>query len=165
MTRRDDVGELLEGDGAEDTMLDGKGDNTGDAGNRYEGSLRFGTTAAEASRGQSLDQLLSEEEPDTVDQGGELDSSDRRPRRELAQLVTGGEGSHSRTDPDLIGPDQGDTNLSAEEAALHVIEPPPDTDQGVRLSRLDQTPHSSHQLRTPVRNGDAFALDHLSHPA
>jgi hypothetical protein len=33
----------------------------------------------------------------------------------------GAEGSHSRTDPDLIGPDQGDTNLSADEAALHVI--------------------------------------------
>ena len=62
MTRRDDTGELLEGDGTEDTMLDGNGDNTGDAGDRYRGSLRFGTTAAEASRGQSLDQLLAEEE-------------------------------------------------------------------------------------------------------
>jgi len=145
MTRRDDVGELLEGDGAEDTMLDGKGDNTGDAGNRYEGSLRFGTTAAEASRGQSLDQLLSEEEPDTVDQGGELDSSDRRPRRELAQLVTGGEGSHSRTDPDLIGPDQGDTNLSAEEAALHVIEPAPAQTQTRAYGSPDSIRRRTHR--------------------
>ena len=29
MTRRDDAGEILEGDGTEDTMLDGNGDNTG----------------------------------------------------------------------------------------------------------------------------------------
>jgi len=39
--------------------------------------------------------------------------------------MTGGDGSHSRTDPDLVGPDRGDTGLSAEEAALHVIQLPP----------------------------------------
>lgn len=125
MTRRDDVGELLEGDGTEDTVLDGTGDNTGDAGDGYRGSLRFGTTATEASRGQSLDQLLAEEEPDAVDdEAGVPEWSDRRPRRELAQLVTSGAGSHSRTDPDLVGLDRGDSGLSAEEAALHVMEPP-----------------------------------------
>lgn len=122
MTRRDDAGELLEGDGTEDTMLDQDGDNTGDAGDRYRGSLLFGTTAAEESRGQSLDQLLAEEEPDSGDnQAGHAEWRDRRPQRELAQLVTGGEGSHSRTDPNLLGVDRADTSLSAEEAALHVI--------------------------------------------
>jgi len=125
MTRRDDAGELLEGDGAEDTMLDGDGDNTGDAGDRYRGSRRFGTTAAEEARGQSLDQRLAEDEPDPVEDGQEPEwSDDRRQRRELAQLVTGGDGSHSRTDPDLVGLDRGDTRLSAEEAALHPIELP-----------------------------------------
>ena len=120
MSRRDDVGELLEGDGAEDTMLDSDGDNTGDAGDGYRGSLRFGTTAAEESRGESLDQLLAEEEPDAVaDAAEDLDWDDRSPRREIAQLLTGGEGSHSRTDPDLLGEDQGDAGLSAEEAAVH----------------------------------------------
>ena len=44
MTRRDDVGEVLEGDGAEDTLLDGNGDNTGDAGERYRGSRRRSLT-------------------------------------------------------------------------------------------------------------------------
>ena len=122
MTRRDDVGEFLEGDGTEDTMLDGAGDNTGDAGDRYRGSLQFGTTSAEESRGQSLDQLLAEEEPDgDDDRAADDDWSDRRPRREIAQLMTGGEGSHSRTDPDLIGMDRRDAGLSAEEAAVHVI--------------------------------------------
>jgi hypothetical protein len=122
MTRRDDVGEFLEGDGAEDTMLDGDGDNTGDAGDRYRGSLRFGTTAAEESRGQSLDQLLAEEEPEADDDGAaNEDWSDRGPRREIAQLMTGGEVAHSRTDPDLLGTDRRDAGLSAEEAAMHVI--------------------------------------------
>lgn len=122
MSRRDDVGELLEGDGAEDTVLDGDGDNTGDAGDRYRGSRRFGTTAAEEARGQSLDQRLAEEEPDPVRDGREHEwSDDRRQRREVAQEVTGGAGRHSRTDPDLVGPDQSDSGLTAEEAALHVI--------------------------------------------
>ena len=125
MTRRDDAGEILEGDGTEDTMLDGNGDNTGDAGARYRGSLRFGTTATEQSQGQSLDQLLAEEEPDAVDEGEDPEWSDRDTQRDISQLVAGGDGSHSRTDPDLVGPDKGDTGLSAEEAALHVTEPPP----------------------------------------
>jgi hypothetical protein len=125
MTRRDDAGELLEGDGAEDTTLDIDGDNTGDAGDRYRGSRRFGTTAAEEARGQSLDQRLAEEEPDPVEDGRQPDwSDDRRQRREVAQLVTGGRGSHSRTDPDLVGLDRDDAGLSAEEAALHPIQPP-----------------------------------------
>jgi hypothetical protein len=132
MTRRDDVGEILEGHGAEDTMLDGDGDNTGDAGDRYMGSLLFGTTAAEQSRGQSHDQRLAEEEPDTVDGDGAIPEwdDDRRTQREIAQLVSGADGSHSRTDPDLIGPDIGDLGLSAEEAALHVTQLPaePTTD-------------------------------------
>lgn len=122
MTRRDDVGEILEGDGTEDTQLDGGGDNTGDAGDAFRGSLLFGTTAAEALRGQSLEGLLAEEVPDAVDgEVGVTELSDRRLRRDLAQLFSGGEGTHSRTDPDLVGPDRDDTGLAAEEAALHVI--------------------------------------------
>ena len=124
MPRRDDAGEFLEGDGTEDTQLDENGDNTGDAGDRYRGSDRFGTTAAEQSQGESLNQRLADEEPDAVDDdGGDPDWSDRRTDRDIAQLVTGGEGSHSRTDPDLVGPDQRDTGLSAEEAALHEVDP------------------------------------------
>ena len=64
MTRRDSVGEFLEGEGAADTMLDADGDNTGDAGDGYRGCRRFGTTAAEEALGQSLDQRLAEEVPD-----------------------------------------------------------------------------------------------------
>jgi hypothetical protein len=123
MTRRDDVGEPLEGDGAEDTMLDGDGDNTGDAGDRYRGCGRFGTTAAEEARGQSLDQRLAEEEPEPVEDGREPAwSDDRRQRRDVAQLMAGADGSHSRTDPDLVGLDRGDASLSAEEGALHPVQ-------------------------------------------
>jgi hypothetical protein len=131
MTRRDDVGEVLEGDGVEDTTLDGDGDNTGDAGDRYRGSLLFGTTAAEQAPGQSLEQRLSEEEPDPVDDDSETPAGeDRRTQREIAQVVGGGDGSHSRTDPDLVGQDLVGSDLSAEEAALHVTQLPrgPTTD-------------------------------------
>jgi hypothetical protein len=122
MTRRDDTGGLLEGDGAEDTFIDGVGDNTGDAGDRYRGSLWFGTTAEEQSRGQSLEQRLLEEEPDLIDDAvADADGRRRRDRRDIRQLVTGGSGSHSRTDPDLIGLDAGDADVSAEESALHLV--------------------------------------------
>ncbi len=122
MTRRDDAGGLLEGDGAEDTLLDADGDNTGDAGDRYQGCDRFGTTAAEQARGESLNQRLAEEEPDSVEDGRQPAwSDDRRQRRDLAQEVSGRDGSHSRTDPDLVGRGEGDRGLSAEEAALHLI--------------------------------------------
>jgi hypothetical protein len=130
MTRRDDVGELLEGDGTEDTTLDGDGDNTGDAGDQYRGSLRFGTTAAEASRGQSLQQRLVEEEPEANQEQRDGEWSDRASEREIAQLVAGADASHSRTDPDLVGPDRADTTLPAEEAAMHVIQPRPPTAAG-----------------------------------
>jgi hypothetical protein len=122
MPRRDDVGEFLEGDGAEDTTLD-DGDNTGDAGHRYQGCRQFGTTASEAARGQSLEQRLTAEEPDLAGDGaGGLGwSDDRSQRRELARAVIGGDGSHSRTDPDLLGPDPPGKGLSAEEVALHPI--------------------------------------------
>ena len=132
MTRRDDVGEFLEGHGAEDTVLDGDGDNTGDAGDRYWGSVLFGTTAAEQSRGESHDRRLAEEEPETVDGDDEVPEWEdtRRTQREIAQLVSGADGSHSRTDPDLIGLDLGELGLSAEEAALHMTDLPaePTTD-------------------------------------
>jgi hypothetical protein len=107
------------------TRCSGDGDNAGDAGDGYRGSLRFGTTAAEQARGLFLDRLLAEEEPDAAedDGGADLEAGDRRARRELAQLVAGADGSHSRTDADLIGPDRIDADLSAEEAALHVIRP------------------------------------------
>ncbi len=120
MTRHDDAGGLLEGDGTEDTVLDGDGDNCGDAGDRYQGSLRFGTTAAEHARGQSLDAQLAQEEPEGASDGQER-SQGRRDEQELSQLMTGGDGSHSRTDPDLIGLDRSQRGLSAEEAAMHMI--------------------------------------------
>ncbi|HEY9379194.1 MAG TPA: hypothetical protein VIQ02_19115 [Jiangellaceae bacterium] len=126
MTRRDDVGEILEGDGAEDTLVDASGDNTGDAGDHYRGSVLFGVTAAEQALGQSLDQRIAEEEPDPGDTEAEIPAGDdRRTRREIAELISGADVSHSRTDPDLVGRDVGDWGLSAEEAALHLTQLPP----------------------------------------
>ena len=122
MTRRDDAGEMLEGHGAEDTFLDDIGDNTGDAGDRYRASLWFGTTADEQARGESLEQRLLEEEPDLIlDEEVGVDLAGRRDRNEIRHLVMGGDGSHSRTDPELVGLDTADAGLAAEERALHVI--------------------------------------------
>jgi hypothetical protein len=69
-----------------------------------------------------LRQRLVEEEPDTNEQQRDPDWSGRPSEREIAQLMAGAGGSHSRTDPDLVGPDRTDTTLSAEEAAMHVIQ-------------------------------------------
>jgi hypothetical protein len=122
MTRRDSVGELLEGGGTEDTTIDTVGDNTGDSGDEYRAAFFFGTTSAETLRGQSLEGLLAAEEPDMPSaEGANPEVTDRRLRRDLAQLLGSGEGSHSRTDPDLLGRDRIETGLSAEEAALHLI--------------------------------------------
>jgi len=64
-------------------------------------------------------------EPDADDdEDGDPDWSDRRTQREIAQLVTGGEGSHSRTDPDLVGLDRA-TWAGRPKWPLHVAKPPP----------------------------------------
>ncbi len=52
----------LDGDDLTADVLD-----TGiDAGEGYRGATRFGTTAEEERRGESLDQLLAEEEPEAA---------------------------------------------------------------------------------------------------
>ena len=120
MTRRDDAGGILEGDGTEDTTLDDDGDNTGDAGEQYRGCLRFGTTTAEAARGPWLDQLLAEEEPDPVGDalGGLMGAT-------VVPAVSWLSWSAAATDrtrgPIRTSLGWTEAGLSAEEAALHVI--------------------------------------------
>ncbi|AUG82201.1 hypothetical protein CFP65_7630 [Kitasatospora sp. MMS16-BH015] len=83
--------------------------------NRYRASLAFGTTAAEARRGESLDQLLAEEEPDEP-----AESVDDRwadgPSPRAGRLV--------RDSSDTIGFDLGPDGgaASAEEAAVHLTD-------------------------------------------
>jgi uncharacterized protein DUF5709 len=96
---------------------------------------RFGTTLAEERSGESLDQLLAEEEPDAdpyqdPDPAAESDLpregpepyDEQQPR--AGRLVQEDEGAHPDTEPDLVAEDVGiDAGAaSAEEAAVHVTD-------------------------------------------
>lgn len=108
-----DPSESLTGDNTEDPL---------DAGysppDREPRATRFGTTAEEQREGESLDQLLAEEEPD-VDAADWVDS-EADPR--AGRLVAPDEGAHSDEESDEVAFDVGRAGYasSAEEAAMHV---------------------------------------------
>jgi hypothetical protein len=87
----------------------------------------FGSTADEALQGESLDQRIAQEEPDT-DPYAEVDDDfldDGEVGTERAgRLVDPDEGSGEDTEKDLVGDDVGIDGAasSAEEAAVHIIE-------------------------------------------
>ena len=102
-----------------------------DAGEGYRGANRFGTTAEEERRGESLDQLLAEEEPDVAADGEWTDeddpSDDDHPSDPRSgRLVAPDEGAHTDEEKDVVASDVGidGGGASAEEAAVHVIEDP-----------------------------------------
>ncbi len=110
-----------------------------DAGEAYRGVTRFGTTWAEERRGESLDQLLAEEEPD---QAPDLEWSDedaptddgRVPRRRAGRLVSAGwPGSDVQAIAFEVGVDGG--GATAEEAAMHLTDDPPLHDLPLHDSR------------------------------
>src|SRR5665213_2544437 len=80
----------LEDDGvldASDTLDGDPGDDPLDAGyaapDRWSAGERFGTTAEEERQGESLDQLLAEEEPDVdpyADEPEDVNEADEAPR-------------------------------------------------------------------------------------
>ena len=87
---------------------------------RDPGTDRWGTTAFEESQGESLDQLLSEEEPDVFEQEAPLDDADPRAGR----LVAENEGIGPDEEKDEVATDAGfaGSAASAEEAAVHVVD-------------------------------------------
>jgi uncharacterized protein DUF5709 len=111
---------------ASDTLEGDPGDDPLDQGilpaDRWSAGERYGTTAAEEEAGESLDQLLAEEEPD-VDPYAE-DYQDTTPDPRAGRLVAQDEGSHPDTEPDLVAEDVGIDGgaASAEEAAVHRID-------------------------------------------
>ena len=115
---------------ASDTLEGDPGDDPLDAGiippDRWSAGEGFGTTLAEERAGESLDQLLAEEEPDPdpyadadLPAGG-LDDGQAEPRSGL--LVADDEGSHPDAEADLVAHDVGIDGgaATAEEAAVHV---------------------------------------------
>lgn len=130
-----------------DSLEDGPTSDPLDTGilptDRYYGADRFGTTEEEEEEGESLDQLLAEEEPDITldpaedgeDEGadGDEDAGDEDvdglllddgadPR--AGRLVAADEGTHSDEEADLVARDVGIDGgaAGAEEAAVHVVD-------------------------------------------
>ncbi len=98
---------------------------------RWSAGERFGSTLAEEREGESLDQLLAEEEPDTDpyrDAGAGLPREGPEPNDEpqprAGRLVQEDEGAHPDREPDLVAEDVGiDAGAaSAEEAAVHLTD-------------------------------------------
>jgi hypothetical protein len=124
----------LEDDGtldASDTLDGDPGDDPLDTGilppDRWSAGEGFGTTLAEERAGESLDQLLAEEEPDpdpyaeaAEAEDDPLTGDDLEPR--AGRLVAEDEGSHPDTEADLVARDVGIDGgaATAEEAAVHV---------------------------------------------
>ena len=132
-----------------DTLSGAPGDDPLDRGvvppERWSAGVRGGTTEAEQAEGESLDQLLAEEEPDpaldfTDDepqdvQEVELDEDagdedvdglllDDGPDPRAGRLVAEDEGAHPDEEEDLVASDVGidGGGATAEEAAMHVVE-------------------------------------------
>jgi Family of unknown function (DUF5709) len=115
---------------------------------RWSAGVRYGVTAGEQAEGESLDQLLAEEEPDDTldydededeDEDGayaeDLDEDagdeyvdglllDAGPDPRAGRLVAEDEGAHPDDEEDLVARDVGIDGgaATAEEAAMHVVE-------------------------------------------
>jgi hypothetical protein len=100
---------------------------------RWSAGIRYGTTAEEEEEGESLDQLLSEEEPD-IDPYADDDDQDedeltRRGYEEdprSGRLVAQDEGLGPDEDDQAFAEDVGIDYgaASAEEAAIHTVDDP-----------------------------------------
>ena len=135
-----------------DTLFGAPGDDPLDRGvvppERWSAGVRYGDTAAEQREGESLAQLLAEEEPDdtlelTEDEleddeeepediedfdAGDEDVDglllDDGPDPRAGRLVAEDEGAHPDEEEDLVARDVGIDGgaATAEEAAVHVVE-------------------------------------------
>lgn len=137
-----DASETLDGDIGDDPL---------DTGvippQHWSAGMRYGTTAEEEEEGESLDRLLSEEEPDDDgfddldDEVPEATGSDEDdedagdeyvdglllddgPDPRAGRLVAEDEGTHSVSEADLVARDAGIDSgaATAEEAAVHIVE-------------------------------------------
>jgi hypothetical protein len=131
----EDDGVLEPADSLESDDLTGDVLDTGvDAGDAYRGATRFGTTPEEERRGESLDQLLAEEEPDIgpdapwTDEEAPTDE-DRAWERRAGRLVAADQGAHPDDESEAVATEVGIDGgaASAEEAAVHLTDDPPFT--------------------------------------
>jgi hypothetical protein len=138
---------------ASDTLDGDPGDDPLDRGvvapQRWSSAIRHSSTGAEQQAGESLDELLAEEEPDVADEvedepigdptwdedAGDEDVDglllDDGPDPRAGRLVAEDEGAHPDEEADLVARDTGidGGGATAEEAAIHVVE---DDDTDIR---------------------------------
>ncbi|HEY7487218.1 MAG TPA: DUF5709 domain-containing protein [Streptosporangiaceae bacterium] len=137
----EDEGVLDASDTLDDDLVEDPLDTGVAPPDRWAGADRYGTTAAEERAGESLDQLLAEEEPD-IGADDDLDESDededdaadedeltRRGYEQEARagrLVEEDEGLSEDEEADAVARDVGvDAGAAgAEEAAIHVVDDP-----------------------------------------
>ena len=139
----DDEGQLSANDTLEDRGLDDALDEGYSPPERPRGLDAFGTTAAEQQRGETLEQRLRQEEPDpTADPDAPLSRNDLDDDEALSEsdeffdddevgdqragrLRAPDEGIFEDDEKDEIAEDTGIDGgaASAEEAAVHIIEP------------------------------------------
>jgi Family of unknown function (DUF5709) len=109
---------------ASDTLDGDPGDDPLDQGiappDKWSAGEGFGTTAEEQEEGESLDELLSEEEPEPDPYSDNLPYDTEQDQRS-GRLVAEDEGAHPDAEEDLVARDVGiDAGAaSAEEAAVH----------------------------------------------
>jgi hypothetical protein len=110
--------ESLTGDDADEIMQTGYSPPE-----REPHNLRDAPTPFEESQGESLDERLSEEEPDISPDDPDTSAADPRAGR----LVAPDEGAHPDDESDAIAADVGPAGYasSAEEAAMHVVDGEP----------------------------------------
>jgi nitroreductase len=115
-----DASDTLDGDPGEDPLDQGIAPP-----DRWSAGEGYGTTAAEQEQGESLDELLAEEEPEPDPYAEAETEDDRRygsePEARAGRLVAPDEGAHPDAEADLVAQDVGiDAGAaSAEEAAVH----------------------------------------------
>jgi uncharacterized protein DUF5709 len=139
-----DASDTLDGDPGDDPLDRGVA-----APQRWSAAIRHTSTAAEQQAGESLDQLLAEEEPDVADEvddepiaevAGDEDAGDEDvdglllddgPDARAGRLVAEDEGAHPAEEADLVARDTGidGGGATAEEAAMHVVD---DDDTDIR---------------------------------
>jgi hypothetical protein len=134
----DSIDGQLDDDGlltADDTLLGLPGEDPNDPGydppDRLSAAERFGTTLEEERQGESLDQLLAEEEPD-IDPYAQAEREERLAEQRsddyipAGRLVEEDEGAHEDTEADLVASSAGldSRDESAEEDAMHSEVPP-----------------------------------------
>jgi hypothetical protein len=139
-----DASDTLDGDPGDDPLDRGVA-----APQRWSAAIRHTSTAADQQSGESLDQLLAEEEPDVADEvddepaadiTGDEDAGDEDvdglllddgPDARAGRLVAEDEGAHPDEEADLVARDTGidGGGATAEEAAMHVVD---DDDTDIR---------------------------------